>query len=189
MKFIGDLSLQDADLLQSLSSYSKRILEFGAGGSTQIFAQCFPKTLHSVETSIYWLKLTGYRIDQLPGATKPVFLKYGEECDNEYDLIFVDGMDCLRKEFAFRSWKQLDERGCLIFHDTRRGPDISLVSSFIESHYNEICLIEPNLRDSNCTVIWKKKYQPYINWQEVEGKKEYEYGPPSPAEKKVIKTT
>ena len=40
--FVGDLSIQDAKVLLDYASKAQRILEFGVGGSTQIFAQCNP---------------------------------------------------------------------------------------------------------------------------------------------------
>jgi hypothetical protein len=185
-QFVGDLSREDAALLQNHALASVKILEFGAGGSTQIFAQCCPQLLVSVETSIHWLRLTGYRIDQFKKKTLPTFVKYGEYPKTEYDLIFVDGLDHLRRDFAFQSWRHLSNDGCLIFHDTRRDPDIDIAATFIKFHWNEIDSVEVNKDNSNCTVITKKKYLPYENWQETEGKKDYEYGLLSPEEEQFF---
>lgn len=185
-KFVGDLSREDAAVLEGLGRISNHILEFGAGGSTQIFAQCQPKSLTVVETAEYWLKLTAYRIDQFPSVTKPDWVKYGDWPEKSYDLIFVDGIDSLRKEFAFRSWRSLANNGFLVFHDTRREPDISIVSAFAAANWNEISLISPNYHNSNCTVIIKKPFAPYVNWQEVEGKEPHEYGLLSESENEIF---
>lgn len=176
IKFIGDLSIQDAKVLVKLGSQAKHILEFGAGGSTQIFAQCKPKTLISVETDLHWVQLTEKRIKKLSDITEPLFINYGRHPQQPFDLIFVDGVDNLRKEFAIDTWNLLTVGGVMVFHDTRRFIDFANAAWIAQLHFNEISKIEVNVDDSNMTVIYKKQYQPYENWNYTEGKPLWAYG-------------
>lgn len=176
IKFIGDLSIQDAKVLVKLGSQAKHILEFGAGGSTQIFAQCKPKTLISVETDLHWVQLTEKRIKKLSDITEPLFINYGRHPQQPFDLIFVDGVDNLRKEFAIDTWKLLTVGGVMVFHDTRRFIDFANAAWIAQLHFNEISKIEVNVDDSNMTVIYKKQHQPYVNWNYTEGKPLWAYG-------------
>ncbi len=80
MNYIGDLSQQDAQILASYAGSANRILEFGVGASTQIFAQCAPPgaTLTSVDTSKDWIEKTRAHFDTLR-ITRPVtYLLYDE---------------------------------------------------------------------------------------------------------------
>lgn len=43
MKYVGDLSREDASLLERYARGARSVLEFGAGGSTQIIAQALPE--------------------------------------------------------------------------------------------------------------------------------------------------
>jgi hypothetical protein len=56
-KFVGDLSLQDAELLERYVTRAKAVLEFGVGGSTQIIAQSIPEgaKFASIDTDPSWI--------------------------------------------------------------------------------------------------------------------------------------
>lgn len=181
MKFIGDLSLEDADILSTYGKRSKRILEFGCGGSTQIFSQCHPDRLVSIETNPLWIEATARRVKKLLG-TEPEFRPYDFiPMTEEFDLIFVDGVDSLRRDFAMGTWKLLTVGGVMIFHDTRRFQDFQNAAWVAQSYFNEILTINVNSRarnnkSSNMTVIIKKEIEPYVNWNHAEGKPMHAYG-------------
>ena len=58
MKYIGQLSKADADLLGYYAKEYPRILEFGAGGSTMIFAQTTSKKVLTMEPNPIWVART-----------------------------------------------------------------------------------------------------------------------------------
>jgi len=175
VKFTGDLSINDAELLEHYSRCSSDILEFGVGGSTQIFAQTAKKPGLSLDTDLRWVKTTQNKIDELGVSWnfKPL-LEW--EPSGSYDLVFVDGNDAYRRRFAHQSFPLLRVGGHMIFHDTRRAMDIANVTSVIGLHFNEIDAVYFNQWHSNMTVIRKKTNEPYVNWHKVEGKPEWMYG-------------
>lgn len=184
-EFIGDLSLQDADVLAKYAKKSKLILEFGVGGSTQIFAQSLPEYLLSVETSTDWIKRTQEKLAMIENKTNPVFCDYDSilyHIQNKlFDLIFVDGIDYLRPDFAARTWNFLVPGGVMIFHDTRREGDFVNLCNLATKHFNEIKRIEVNEAGSNdvasnISVIHKKVKEDYVNWNWVENKPLWAYG-------------
>lgn len=176
IKFIGDLSIADAKVLVELGQRYKTILEFGVGGSTQIFAQCKPQKLVSVETDPRWVQITQQRLKQLVDVTEPIFFEYGKHPQDTFDLIFVDGVDHLRKQFAIDTWQQLVIGGVMVFHDTRRFQDFVNAAWVAQLFFKEISRIEVNVNNSNMTVIHKQQYQPYENWNYAEGKPLWAYG-------------
>jgi hypothetical protein len=185
--FIGDLSIEDADVLAHYAHSSDRVLEFGAGGSTQIFAQLCREVV-TVETAPVWVERTRKRLEDMglrdrvefrayPGI--PVDAKLGD--GKQYPLIFVDGVDHLRREFAITAWPLLEVDGVMIFHDTRRFADFQNAAWVAQLFHNEIASILVNQRNgngrsSNCTVIRKKQHEPYVNWNLTEGKPLEAYG-------------
>lgn len=176
MEFIGDLSIADAEILIRYGEEADRILEFGAGGSTQIFAQCYPVKLWSVETSGEWVAKTKDNIKRLGRVTDPVFLQFGEYPPEKVDLIFVDGVWDKRLEFAITSWLDLAIGGHMIFHDTRRWFDAENVFKVCAKFYDEVDHVLVNEGNSNCTVIKKRQGLEYENWNETEGKPKWAYG-------------
>lgn len=175
-KFIGDLSKEDALLLQQFGEASSKILEFGAGGSTQIFAQCKPDVLISVETAPQWVEKTKNNIKRYKNVTEPVFVGYGSHPHHSYDLIFVDGVWDLREGFAKSTWPLLADNGVMIFHDTRRWFDAENVFKVAKIYWDEIRTIHLNHEDTNCTVIRKRQKVSYVNWNDTEGKPKWAYG-------------
>jgi spermidine synthase len=179
-KFIGDLSLQDADVISEYASKSKSILEFGVGGSTQLLAQSNADLIISVDTSTDWIELTKKRLNQI-GNTSPVqIMDYTTKFDTNFDLIFVDGVDNLRRQFAIETWQYLNTDGVMLFHDTRRLHDFQNTMSVAEQYFLEISKISVNVNasdgvSSNITILHKKQHAPYINWNWSEGKPLWAY--------------
>lgn len=181
IQFIGDLSLEDANLLVKYGKASKSILEFGVGGSTQILAQCFPDELLCVETDRNWMQATINKLALIEHKTEPSFQDYDAPITGVYDFIFVDGVDHLRLPFAKNTWDRLKVGGVMVFHDTRREQDFANVMQLARGYFNEIECIEVNQKasngkSSNMTVIKKKQYEPYVNWNQAEGKPQWAYG-------------
>jgi spermidine synthase len=186
-KFIGDLSLQDADVLANYGKRSPVILEFGVGGSTQLFAQCKPEKLFSVETDPAWVNLTKSRLAKIEDKTDPLFLTYNDFSSvtetHKFDLIFVDGVDNLRRDFAIKTWSSLKDNGVMIFHDTRRHQDFQNAAWVAQLYFNELEWMDVNCRasdfkSSNMTVLFKKPHEPYVNWNHAEDKPLWAYSIP-----------
>lgn len=179
--FIGDLSLQDADVLAKFASKSKLALEFGAGGSTQILAQLCSEHVVSVETSVEWVNKTTINLSKVKNNCEVVFVDYGTKLADKFDMIFVDGVDHLRSEFAENHWNNLRVGGVMIFHDTRREHDFKNAMKLVFNHFNEISFIEVNAKasdgkSSNMTVICKKDHEGYVDWNQSENKPLWAYG-------------
>lgn len=179
IKFIGDLSLQDADTLALYGKKASTILEFGVGGSTHIFCQCNAQKVISLETDINWINITLQRLNEInidPSLYK--ILEYSElpNITDRFDLIFVDGVDGLRLDFATRAWPLLNVGGHMIFHDTRRFKDFSNVAALLKQVFLEVSNVQINVSNSNLTIIHKQDLQEYVNWNKTENKKAYMYG-------------
>jgi predicted O-methyltransferase YrrM len=184
IKFTGDLSLEDAGVLLDYANQSADILEFGSGGSTQLFSQSTAKTIVSVETDPGWIALTKSRLNLLDKI--PVtFIEYTTKFNQEFDLIFVDGIDYLRREFAIETWKYLRVGGTMIFHDTRRFGDFQNCAWVAQLYFNEISQILVNTHNSNITVLHKKAHEPYVNWNHTENKPQWAYGIPDGADREL----
>jgi len=180
-KFVGDLSLQDADILVQYASQSKLILEFGSGGSTQLMSQCNAEKIISVETNRKWIQQTKNNLKQINSDTVVEFSEYSTQFQDQYNLIFVDGIDGLRRQFAIETWKNLSTNGVMIFHDTRRFQDFQNAAWVAQLYFNEIKQIDVNAVasdgiSSNMTVIHKKAHEPYVNWNHTENKPQWAYG-------------
>lgn len=181
IKFIGDLSLQDADILAMLSKKSKNVLEFGCGGSTQIIAQCGIDTLISVDTDTRWVDITKSRLQQINTKASVQFVDYTTNFNQMFDLIFVDGIPKLREDFAIKTWQYLKEDGAMLFHDTRNFEELNNALSVIGKFHNEVYRFDTNTKasdgqSSNMSIIYKKKLEVYVNWNKTEGKPKWSYG-------------
>jgi Methyltransferase domain len=174
--YLGDLSSQDAALLAEAAQHTQSILEFGVGASSQIFAQCAPPhaQLTSLDTSAEWIARTATILQTMGLQDRVRFRSYAEWTlaadENCYDLLFDDGADELRLDFAHRAWPRLKVGGKLIFHDTRRPRDYVNVLRFAAEHYLEISAIEANPDASNLSFITKQLPLGYENWNMVEGR-------------------
>lgn len=181
MRWVGDLSIQDAKIIEKYA-ISGDILEFGAGGSTMIIAQSADvKSLISVETDQYWIDITSRRMKAIEDKIEPIFLDYSEvPVTGNFDMIFVDGVDHLRLDFARRTWNLLKPLGFMIFHDTRRFQDFKNAISIAEEFFEEILSIDVNIEyegiPSNLTILQKKNSIQYVSWPDEENKPEWSYG-------------
>ena len=183
LQWVGDLSIEDAYLLQE-NSYYNRILEFGCGGSTIIFSQG-ESEVTSVETDQGWIDLTKERLSVLGTENQVTFKAYEEDWGDNYDLVFVDGIDQLRLEFAIKAWNLIGPRGgTMVFHDTRRFQDFKNAMWVAQLYFEEVHSIDVNRRESNLTFIYKRsKPLGYENWNETEGKPKWAYGIPDGVER------
>lgn len=187
-KFIGDLSVQDAELIERYASRAKAVLEFGVGGSTQILAQSIPEgaKLVSIDTDPAWIDVTRVRLGKLGVQDRCRFLAYegwmpgAMAVSTRFDLIFDDGVDHLRRPFALESWPLLEPGGFMLFHDTRRFGDFVNVAWVIQSYFEEVEEVYCNQRvdgvSSNISVVKKKAREPYVNWNVSENKPLWTYG-------------
>ncbi|MGH6742366.1 MAG: class I SAM-dependent methyltransferase [Bradyrhizobium sp.] len=177
IEYIGDVSREDAALLRSIAERSSRILEFGCGASTQIFRAYGAGSVESVETDPAWIEKTHRNLRAL-GLDQPVTVHLYQtfEPAGQYDLIFVDGIDERRQEFALLTWPALTVGGAMCFHDTRRtkphGPsptsDVQNVCALIERHSPEIETVFVNRNNSNTTVVMKRAPLLYEDWMQTE---------------------
>lgn len=178
MNYIGDLSREDAQVLARLARESSRILEFGVGGSTQIFAQAVPAhaRIVSLETEALWISKTEAVLEALGRRGLVEFRRYANWASTqasgpaEYDLVFDDGVADLRLEFAQKAWGSLKIGGALLFHDTRRRADARNLFDFCCEHHLEIESVEVNAGSSNLSIVRKKIAQPYVDWNKAEGR-------------------
>lgn len=179
IEFVGDLSIADAKLLAELGAKSTHILEFGVGGSTQIFAQCKPNTLVCVDTDAGWIARTKENLTRISHDdwVAPQFVPYDFfKFEGAYDLIFVDGAPEKRLDFAMRAWPILDTGGRMIFHDTRRFEYFREAAWVMQSFFGEVVHVSVNADDSNLTIIEKGPTRVYENWNLTEGKPMWAYG-------------
>lgn len=190
MRYIGDISRADAELLAQYARGASRILEFGSGASTQVLAQSSSKdaALVSVETDPAWIERTRKNLARLSIRKAVRFVPYKQwkairRTETSFGLIFNDGADRFRERFALESWALLEIGGRLLFHDTRRENDLRKVLAVVNEHFLEISSIGLNEAGSNITVITRKAPEPWVDWNVVEGRAKWEYGhaePPSP---------
>lgn len=181
IKYIGDISKNDALVLQEMAKAHTKMLEFGCGASTQILTKYKPQNhiFVSIDTSWEWINKTMQNLelfglsfigDQVHFRSWDEFLSREPE-NAPYDFIFDDGVDHLRREFAIKIWPHLKVGGVLAFHDTRRAPDFRNVLEVLAHFQDEIGKVEFNYKSSNITLVYKKEAEPWTNWQ-IDEKKE-----------------
>lgn len=186
MRFIGDLSHADAALLEEYARGATRILEFGSGGSTQVFAQAAPQgaRIVSVDTEQEWIDKTRAHLANIPGASAVEFWVYDgwrEAAGAErFDLVFVDGFSPLRGEFAAAAWGYLEVGGHLLVHDTRWPIYARVVLEVVADRFLEVERLEPNERGSNISVVARGRREPFEDWHSMEGKELWQYGAGEP---------
>jgi predicted O-methyltransferase YrrM len=185
LRYIGDISREDAALLARMAAGARRILEFGAGASTQVLAQSAPAgaEIVTVETKTEWVDRTRENLRRLGISREVRFLPYRgfwRAVAGPFDLIFDDGIDRLRAEFAERAWPMLAVGGCLLFHDTRRPRDVRVALRHAERVFLEVASVELNPEGSNLTVVRKQAPKKYVDWNVVEGRARWEYGHADP---------
>jgi predicted O-methyltransferase YrrM len=185
-KFIGDISRQDATVLERYAAASSSVLEFGVGASTQVIAQSVrPGTpFISLDTKQEWIDKTLVFLKRLGVEGRCRMMAYAEwnwAVDKLcFDLVFNDGSDSLRREFGLRSFPLLQPGGVMLFHDTRRTEDVRNVLAVVETFHEEVEHVHLNKRidevSSNITVIKKKIREPYVNWNAVERRQSWAVG-------------
>lgn len=180
LKWTGDLSLQDADVLVEYAKTANSVLEFGAGGSTQLFIQVC-NSVTSVETEKNWIDVVKKRINKIDENFTVCFKSFDEPLQTSYDLIFVDGIKQRRFEFATKAWDFLNENGVMLFHDTTKNWGRDLIKNFFISRFESIDSVILNKlasdsKQSNISVFKKRLHKPYVNWQEIENKPKWAYG-------------
>lgn len=196
--YIGDISEADADILETTASDYDNILEFGCGASTQVIAYMASGAFTSVDTSEEWIDKTVQNLALLGIEKQVTFVNYdtfmrqlnNTTLSRKYDMIFVDGVDALRREFAVRLWPHLEVGGVMLFHDTRRAHDFRNVMEVAAQYHNEVEGIMCNLEGSNISAILKKELEPYDNWQITENRQPWQlgYGDVPPEEVEKIKS-
>ena len=189
MKYIGDLSSQDAALLERYARSATSVLEFGVGGSTQIIAQALSPqaSFTSLDTDPKWIEITQSHLSRLGVNTRCQMLPYEAWIATRtqpplasFDLIFNDGLNTLRRDFAVQSFPLLTVGGVLLFHDTRRSRDVRYVLDVVATFFEEVEHVHLNERfqgaSSNITAIRKKPREPYVDWNLAEGRPPWAYG-------------
>ncbi len=179
-QFVGDLSREDAEIIELYASGSSGVLEFGAGGSTHIIAQSTASGVPfvSLETDQAWIQMTEERLEKIGVREKCKFVLYDDDwranivtACGEYSMVFVDGADSLRRQVSVETWPLLNVGGFMLFHDTRRIGDFENMVSVMQTYQNEIESVFCNQRfsgiSSNVSVIKKKQLEPYVDWNLV----------------------
>lgn len=176
--FVGDLSTQDAAALTTMARRA-HVLEFGCGGSTQIFAAVAASVV-SVETDPGWIAKTQRNLVRLGFAENAVtFRGYDEPygSDHPFELVFVDGDPSRREAFALGAFAHLAQDGLMVFHDSRsveRATVFRVAATFMHM-VGELLL---DVAGSNLAVIRKRTMPPYEDWNAAEGRAHWEYGGP-----------
>lgn len=83
LRYVGDLSRADAVCLAALAGRHRRVLEFGVGASTQIFAQAAGTgvTIVSLDRAAMWIERTRALVDVLaPEAESGLCSSSGSRC-------------------------------------------------------------------------------------------------------------
>jgi predicted O-methyltransferase YrrM len=182
--YVGDLSGADADLLARLARDAERILEYGVGASTQIFAQAAARRTNilSLDTEDYWIDRTREILDELvPGHGVRLqrferLTALDDLADGSFDLVFDDGHEDLRLEFGLASWRLLRTGGKLVLHDTRRRGDVGNVLLLAARFFREIERIDLNPGGSGLSIFHKCARKPYIDWNKQEDRAAWEMG-------------
>lgn len=175
--YIGSLSKGDALILAECAYKASKVLEYGVGASTQIFAQHCSQgsSITSLDTKQEWIETTKKVLIELDPPNKIEFglvsnyLK-NKKPSNQFDLIYIDGYTPQRRGFAESTWDELKVGGVMVFHDTRRIGDQSVVASFIGEKYSEISNIIMNPSHSHMTIIHKTAKREYFDWNKTERK-------------------
>ena len=191
-RFIGLLSDEDAELLERYASNAPRILEFGMGGSTHIFAQCLGASgsLTSVETDARWITRVHGDLAKLGfGGDRRITLmdhdawRSRRDTMRPFDLVFVDGAADLRRPFAVDAWRRLAPGGFLLVHDTRnlRVPrDLETVLHLARTNLYEVDELRLNEkwgdRPSNLSALRRKIAEPWVDWTKASDKPQWRFG-------------
>lgn len=181
IQYIGDISKADAEVLHDFAINATNILEFGVGSSTQILSKYSSGNMTSIDTDRLWIEKTKDNLKVL-GIKEPFFVTYHNWKPQtyhpypEFDFIFDDGVDNLRKEFGLHMFSYLKIGGFLALHDTRRPHDARNFCEILAHYHNEVDLVQMNVGHSNVSVMRKKVNEPYDNWQISEKREPWQLG-------------
>jgi Methyltransferase domain len=141
---VGELSALDVGVLAGLARQSHRVLEFGAGGSTTVWAQfCPPRaSITCVETNMEWTNRTIEMLQRLEARADVAFLSFDAwrekfTAHHWFDLIFIDGAS-ERIGVSEASWPMLMPGGKMVWHDTHGPPLGEMVFQFMGKHNLEV---------------------------------------------------
>jgi len=181
MNFIGDLSCEDANLLSKYARTASSILEFGAGGSTQIIAVSKPTLADflCVDTEQKWIDRAKSNLSDLGFLQSVDFVSFenlGVPYPVFYDLIFVDGYKPMRETFFLKTFPWLKVGGSILVHDTRRLGDLRYLFKCCLEFWLEVDTIQINAENSNISVVTKRHALPHRNWTESEKREQWESG-------------
>jgi len=184
LRYVGDLSREDADLLARLAGEANRILEYGVGASTQVFAQAAkPQTeILSLDTEDYWIDRTRLLLDELVPEHRVQLQRFErltvleDSADGSFDLVFDDGHEDLRLEFGLAAWRLLRTGGKLVLHDTRRRGDMGNVLLLSARFFREIERIDLNPEGSSLSILHKCARKPYFDWNKQQDRAAWEMG-------------
>jgi predicted O-methyltransferase YrrM len=184
LRYVGDLSREDADLLARLAREADRILEYGVGASTQIFAQAAtPRTeILSLDTEDHWIDRTRVLLDELVSGHGVRLRRFqrltvlDDLANGSFDLVFDDGHEDLRLEFGLVSWRLLGTGGKFVLHDTRRRGDMGNVLLLAARFFREIERIDLNPGGSSLSILHKCPRKPYFDWNKQEDRAAWEMG-------------
>jgi predicted O-methyltransferase YrrM len=175
--YVGDISQADAGALSRWAAGNDRILEFGMGASTQVLAHYTKGHVTSLDTDEVWKDKTEKHLKRLNiPETKWELQPYSWylanlghfHLDNEWDFVFDDGVDHLRRPFGLSVWPFIRVGGWLALHDQRRKHDYDNAMAIIDNNWLEVGTVHFNHAHSNITFIQKKVSEPYDNWQITE---------------------
>jgi predicted O-methyltransferase YrrM len=188
ISYIGDISSKDAEVLSALAYSAKSILEFGVGASTQVMAYYKTGTMISLETDPAWIEKTKRNFTRLGISQDAVdfrpYAGFPVQPTDRFDLIFDDGVDGYRREFATKAWPLLSVGGLFCFHDTRRTQDVQNVCALLGAVSAEVEAVHFNQNHSNITTILKKKAEHYEDWNVIEHRESWQTGWGEPPEGK-----
>lgn len=173
INYVGDISKADASVLADWASNSFNIVEFGCGASTQVIAHYTKGKVISIDTEPLWINKTVTHLQRLKIPEDKVrFCNYDQfwnefaRFNGEYDFVFDDGVDNLRRKFGVFIWPFIKKGGWLALHDQRRRHDWDNAQAIINEFWQEIGTVYYNHRDSNITFIEKRQTPAlYDNWQ------------------------
>jgi protein-L-isoaspartate O-methyltransferase len=153
---VGELCAPDVQVLVNLARKSHRVLEFGAGGSTTLWAQFCPPDaeITSVELKPDWHERVRGMLARL-GVSRSVRQIGLKDWQDEiprgawFDLIFIDhGGD--RIATGEEAWPYLMPGGIMAFHDTH-WPLGRQVLEFFSRRWLEVGSIQCESAVTACT--------------------------------------
>lgn len=171
---IGDLSSADRRYLAQEAGKHSRILEGGAGASTQILAHYSASgRIVSYDTDPKWIeRVRDVLFPKLGVDGFCEFREYTTEqiVEGRYDFVFVDLEWRHRFSFATEAWYRLVPGGKLVFHDARRDKDMGLIYAFLKDNYREIDTLTICPDATNMAEFTKRSQRcDYVNWHKTEG--------------------